>query len=236
MSGVVGLGSFLAGAVATFVADGEIGSGVLLAVGALFLLMASTARPITSAKIGDNEVQLARRLIRKVERKLDTAEPDVRAELAQAVLDAAPAQWRPVTQKAQWVLFEEKLRDELERLVPDAVIQKGRSVGNRGLDLLLRQGDVVVDVEVKLAARRLKWDTVLRVVEQSLSEGIKKLLIVASSGFTTGAHAALQEQPRSIQVELVQWSAPSESSQLARALQAVGLRLPTWAAAYRQPG
>jgi hypothetical protein len=224
--GLIGLGSFLTGAVAVFVADGEIGTGVLLAVGAFFLLMATTGRPITSAKIGDNEIQLARRVIRGVEGRLDTAPPEVRAELAEAVLEAAPAPWRPVAQKAQWVLFEEELAAELERLVPDADVERERSVGDHSLDLLIRQSDLVVGVEVKLAARRLNTDTVRRIVERAVAHGIDKLMIVSSSGFTTGARADQSGPSTPVHVELVPWSGPVDNSQLAGTLQKLGLRSP----------
>ncbi len=143
------LGGFLAGAVATFVADGQIGSGVLLAVGALFLLMVDH-RPYDYFRQNRRQRGAAREEADPKGSRESSTPRSLTSERSSPRPCSTLRQhkWRPVTQKAQWVLFEKNLTDELQRLVPDAHIQKGRSVGNRGLDLLL-EGDVVRSSEEK---------------------------------------------------------------------------------------
>src|ERR1700683_5142469 len=53
---ILGLAGIGAGGAATFLTDNSAGSGVLLALGALFLLIAVTGNPITRAKFADYEV------------------------------------------------------------------------------------------------------------------------------------------------------------------------------------
>lgn len=220
VSGLVGLLAFGAGVAATFVADSEVGAGVLLAIGALFLLMSVTARPVISAKLGDNEIMLARRLIRTVEEKLESASHEARAELAEAVLAAEPAAWRPISQKARWVLFEEELATALSQLLPDAEIEQAAG-GRDDIDFRVRHGEVVVGIESKFASRRLNSASVRHVMDRARRSGIDKLLVVASGGFTTGA-LELQRDDL-LQLKLVAWAGEADTDVLARALAEFGI-------------
>ena len=221
----VGGAALIAGTIAVFVKAGDIGSGVLLAIGALFLLMAVTRRPIISAKFGDNEIRLAQRVLRQVEEKLDTASEEVRPELAQAVIESVPAAWRPLAVKARWILFEDQLRSELERLIPDAtIIMESASGGEHAVDAIVHQGDNRVGIEIKLAGLPLKIDTVNRAVEGATRAGLKSLVIVASSGFTKGAVAEYGGRTDPINVRLVRWAEPGDNASLVQALESLGIQ------------
>lgn len=222
VSGIIGGAALVIGAIAIFVSASDVGSGVLLAIGALFLLMATTGRPITSAKFGDNEIQLARRLQRQIEKTLDTAGPEVRPQLAEAVLEAAPAEWRSLTIKARWVVFEEQVLSELRELIPNADLL---TRGDASMDAVIRLGEQSIAVDIKLASQRLARETVRRSVAQATALGFDKLIVIASNGFTRGAVEDAAAGALRIAPQLVKWSGPGDNLALITALRTLGMQV-----------
>lgn len=217
-SGTIGIAMSLTGAVATFTGSSEVGTGALLGAGGIFLLMSTTGRPLISAKIGENEIRLARRLIRRVETKLESAPPDVRAELAEAVLDVTPESWRPIARRAEGAAFEARLAKAIKRLAAKSVVEQEVRIEDGLIDLLIRRQDVTVGVELKYWSRPLDATVVRQTLERARRLGINKMLIVASSGFTSSA-----KHMQSMNVELLHWTGVEDDASLEAALRKLSI-------------
>lgn len=125
LSGIVGLLAGGAGTVAVFATTNDVGTGVLLATGALFLLMATTGHPMTSARLGDNEIRLAREVKRGVQGVLERAPAEVRPELAEVVLESPLPEGDPLKVAARRIAAEAFDHVHYEQAVAEALTRLG---------------------------------------------------------------------------------------------------------------
>jgi hypothetical protein len=103
----MGIGALAGGSLATFITTNSVGSGVFLALGAVFSLIAVTGNPISRAKFGDNEVTFGLR--RAVGKVLSSQEPDARTQLAEAVVDIPLAAEDPIRVRAAQLRYSADL-------------------------------------------------------------------------------------------------------------------------------
>ncbi len=103
LSFLLGAAALGGGATATFITNNSAGSGVMLAVGAFFMLISITGdRPIR-AQIAGNQIDF---LDETLMATLDSPEPQAKATLAEHIVDQQLPVSPPVRAQAEYVLYE----------------------------------------------------------------------------------------------------------------------------------
>lgn len=193
-----GVGALVLGAVATFVTSNDGGTVALLAAGTIFLLMAVAGVPITRAKFGDSEVNLAERKVgRAVISTLERADPeDAKAKaLANALLEdpAFAASLFTASPVVAAQLYENEVLRAIQRIRPKSTVEVTTS-SSAGVDLVVTEGDnyrVGVDTRYRVNRRTRiddrsiylwvpnalrKFDRVILVTNAEISRGMTELL------------------------------------------------------------
>ena len=164
--GVFGFGGLGAGGTSTFITNNSAGSGVLLALGALFLLIAVTGNPITRAKFGDYEVGLGYKTV--VAEILESSEQNVQQTAAEAVLGAPLPPNDPIRRRAQVIEraieYEERVSLALHRIFGSGNVHRFRE----GPDFEIRFQQQRVGIEVKHSAKP-RSSAVTAGIDQALS-------------------------------------------------------------------
>lgn len=220
---IFGLGLTGVGAVAVFVSENSVGTGVLLAMGAFFFLIGVTGHAVASARLGDAEVRF-RQLARRVAATLELAPGEVKAELAEAVVEAGPAGADPLALRAAGILLERDMIDALDRLLRRDDALKGFGWAYASLQDAGADGYIVGPIEqpiaviLKASRNPVRADVLAEAVRR-LQPGYRRILILSASGFTVRARAnADLLTAEGTQLQLVHWSGPAPEEDLHRAL------------------
>lgn len=214
-----------AGTIAVFVSDNSIGTGVLLAAGAFFLLIGVTGHAVASAKLGDAEIRF-RELARTVEATLESATDEVQAELAEALVESGPLSG-PLEQRARLILAERDMIDAIDRTLRDDTTLEDHSWVYAGPRDLGADGYVTspsghnIAVVLKAAREPLRADRVTEIVHR-LSDAASPILLISSSGFTVRARAnADRLNAEGTRLAIVSWRSPEDDGELRRALRSL---------------
>lgn len=220
---ILGLALTGAGAVAVFVSENSVGTGVMLALGAFFLLIGVTGHAVASAKIGDAEVRF-RRLARQVAASLDVAPSEVKTQLAEAILEAEPGSRDLLTARAASILIERDMIDAVDRMLRRDEALHGAAWAYAGPDDVGADGFISnpsgepVSVILKALRDSVRADQVTGAIER-LGPARRKVLFVSKSGFTVRARAyADLLNAEGSEVRLVQWRGREDDDDLYRAL------------------
>lgn len=140
-----------AGGVAVFATDNGAGSVALLALGALFGLLALSGRSLVSAKFGENEVVFDKALRQSVVRRIAEASPQVAKELAGALVEADAQARQPLVNWARGRLYEQAVADTLRGVAQEAGFEFKdlTSIAHAGADFKLERHNEAIDVQVR---------------------------------------------------------------------------------------
>lgn len=223
----MGLAAGGTGVVALFVSSNDVASAVLLVIGAIFLLMATTGHPITSAKFGQNEIRLAQRVKREIQAVIDSAPEEVRPELASAVIESGLPRDDPLRATADRIVSEAQT---YEAEVARAVLRVGltieaRDPGALGVDLVGMFDGVKIAVEVKSVYRPLSASAAMTALYGAskffdVTPPPRGLLIVARAISASAKNALERSSPRSTATV---WQSEDDDEALGQALRALAL-------------
>jgi hypothetical protein len=158
--GGLAVGGLGAGTTATFITKNSVGSGVLLALGAIFVLLAVTGNPIARAKFGENEVQFALR--RAVQGALEATDEESRSEVAQVIVENLPLS-EPVRRQAEAVLFEQAVGSAMLKIGAQSLFIPGH---DQRFDMAFRYKEKSIAVNAKFAR---SGTTVKKTINEMLS-------------------------------------------------------------------
>lgn len=220
---VIGVVLTGAGVIAVFVSENSVGTGVVLAIGAFFLLVGVTGHSVASARLGDAEVRF-RRLARQVAATLDLAPGEVKVELAEAIVEAEPAASDPLARRAAGILAERDMLDALDELLRRDESLKGFGWVYAGPHDFAADGYIAAAPGPPIAVILKAWQTPLRA--DALAEAVRRLqpehrriLLVSASGFTVRARASADLiAAEGTRLRLVDWRSPERLNDLRRAL------------------
>ena len=218
VSSLVGFIALGGGVAAIFISTNSLGTGVLLAVGAVFGMMGITGMPIVRAKFGDIAFEMAR----VAQRAMDLPNPIVRREVASIVLDSALPLANPVRRQAEelniWAQFESQVIAALVRVSGtsnvhvessdhrvDAIVQSGQKRIGVEMKLITHSGSVAASQAVNRAA------VLLTGIPGRDLDGI--LIVVNRASAEFSAMAQQYDQLR-----IVVWSSPADDEALRVAL------------------
>jgi hypothetical protein len=221
ISSLIGMAAASAGVTAVFVSSNDIGSVALLALSAIFLLMAATGVRITSAKLGDNEIKLQHERFKQ--KVLEAAPEEDKPAVAEALVKA---ELDPLTRlafmrlQADATKYEAQIYEALLRLMlGGASLERAGSFD--GWDVTIQQGDRRVGVVVKysetIAIRPLS-----SVVVSALKTGRAQAVIVVTRRPLHDQAITFIENidEQRARVFIVGWDGPQDDDNLRRAVEA----------------
>jgi len=215
----LGLSALGAGGAAVFISSNSAGTGVLLAVGALFGFMGFTGTPISRARIGNLEVEAARVL----RRGLRSPKPEIKEEVAALVLDSALPPSNPIRREAEMVSavaeYERHVFAAVSRVTDTPVTRS--EVEDQRIDGTVEYQGHRIGIELKYASRpgsvaiQQTINHALFVLGAGHGQDLDKIVIVSNRA-STSDRVRVQQDPR---LRLVVWESPSDDDALREALQ-----------------
>lgn len=201
-----------AGGIAVFATDNGAGSVALLALGALFGLLALSGRSLVSAKFGENEVVFDKALRQSVVRRIAEASPQVAVELAGALVEADAQARQPLVNWARGRLYEQAVADALRGVAQDAGfdVTDLTGVAHAGADFQLRHNDDAIDVQIRrlVAHHTIPPDWIL-------PGRVRGHLLIIAQEAHKGAVELLERQG----ARIVTWDGPQDNEALRKAVE-----------------
>lgn len=227
---LIGVAAETIGCFAVFIAKNDVGSGVLLVIGAIFLLMAATGHPIISAKLGDSEIRLATRVKRELQMVLEEAPIEIQPELAEVVLETDLSADDPLKLSASRIRevaaerYEKHVIQALQRI---GVVDLSVDVGASGLqfDGIADLHTIRLVIEAKLSQRPVSASQAEMILAKvsSIARRLAPpvgLLLIVSTPPTAAARGVLAEYGLAT---FVVWNSPADDVDLEQAIRTLGV-------------
>lgn len=223
-AGAVGGVASIAGLVALFVTDNQIGTGAVLVIAVAFLLIAVQGTPLTRFGSGDHAFNLERRRLGSKLRDQAKDEHDDEAReallVAAATVDPPVGYWDP----AAPIRYESAVQEALTRVLgQDKTLEIARPARDMGVDYLVRiSARARVGVETVFTRRALTPSRFMDVQGYAAFSGTPVLLVtnapLSSQVQNLNAKSASRQLDDTFPpVEAVTWSGPADDNALHRA-------------------
>lgn len=222
---VLGTSAIGAGAVAVFVTDNGAGTVALITLGGFLLFLAASGQRVTHAKIGDNEIRLAR----LTSRLFEVAPASERAVVAEQIVQssAIPEQYpRHLYAQARAVLYQREVWNAIKRVVAAHagrwtvdLFEEAAMSGRRRADILMRVNNRELVFEIKSRTRPLQIEDIDRqlfdAVQLTLFGRKADVLIVSNVDLGESARERVHDVHG---VHFIRWESAEDDDSISRAL------------------
>jgi hypothetical protein len=226
---IIGFLSLGLGITAVFVSSNSIGTGVLLAAGALFFFMSITAKSISRAEFGGTKLEMSRGTAAQLIEAVDDAPIDVQSRVAEIIREPAKTARREGQSQADAldarVRYEQDVLESLRQSKIDARFEVKVEGSRRTLDALVKRSQRSIGVEIKYTANPamgFMWiDQLLSILGANEFKDVDGILLVVSEVSPTLLNAIARQR----RLGVVSWRSQNDGDSVVRAIDELALKI-----------
>lgn len=213
LSCLIGTASVVAGGISVFTTENQVGSGALLILGALFLIIAISGRIPSRLQIGDNSMEWQEKaekiVTESVKESVELASPEKQEDIIEQIDDIAPR--RVSSEIKDWFYSRSKFEGIVNEAIQKAVSEIRKTstkvaitsvydhapIGTKSQrwDWSITSDDFFVAIETKKYGQPLGRQVISGILQMAAtSERIPdKIIIVTAEGLTSAARALVNQ-------------------------------------------